>query len=337
MSINLSFNDYIGPETIVREYKEFTLVPDIDQKDAEKLIKSSEWMFNYNIKDGLLKYMKNYVPKYISAFMESKSKTNNGELYFGINDFGVVHGIPYQGDLEIDFIHSYLMDVIDKYIITSDKNIIKENIKLELINLNFQKDTILEKNDFLLKYYSQVSAYKEKEDSFQFENKKWIEMNNKYNQKLIELFNGGETRKELYNYILKHKPDSQVLKMLIDGFTIETKVHEEVIELKDIPDSPYYWLCRWKDEMLEQTRLLKPTPSHRHELFGTMTPLNIISKPCIMNSWWLQNNPDMNLYLVKINFTKPKENIDVFYIDPFNKVNRCFRTDNNGDPYCEPL
>ena len=94
--MSLTYNDYIGRETIVREYKEFTLVPDIDQKDAEKLIKSSEWMFNYNIKDGLLKYIKNFVPKYISAFMESKSKTPNGELYFGINDFGFVHGIPYQ-------------------------------------------------------------------------------------------------------------------------------------------------------------------------------------------------------------------------------------------------
>jgi len=337
MSIQLSYNDYIGPETIVREYKEFTLMHDIDHKDAEKLITSSKWMFNYNIKDGLFKYIKNYVPKYISAFMESHSKTPNGELYFGINDFGIVHGIPYQGELEIDFLHSYLMDIIDRYIITSNKNIIKENIKLELLNLNLQKDTILEKNEFLLKYYSQITAYKEKEEAFQVEHRKWIELNNKYNQKLIELFNGGETRKELYDYILKQKPDSHLLKMLIDGFTIETKVHEEIVELKDIPDSPYFWLCQWKDEMLEKVKQLKPIPIHRNEVLGTMTPLNIISKVCIMNPWWLQNNSDMNLYLVKISFTKPKENIDVFYIDPFNKVNRCFRTDNNGDPYCEPL
>jgi hypothetical protein len=42
-------------------------------------------------------------------------------------------------ELEIDFIHSYLMDTIDKYIITSNKNIIKENIKLELISERSKK------------------------------------------------------------------------------------------------------------------------------------------------------------------------------------------------------
>ena len=53
----MQYGKNYGPETLFTEYKEFTLVPDIDQKDAEKLIKSSEWMFNYNIKDGLLKYI----------------------------------------------------------------------------------------------------------------------------------------------------------------------------------------------------------------------------------------------------------------------------------------
>ena len=50
------YNQYIGNETIEREYKELTLKHPFDNDESEELIKSSKWVFNDLIKSNIQKY-----------------------------------------------------------------------------------------------------------------------------------------------------------------------------------------------------------------------------------------------------------------------------------------
>ena len=48
--------------------------------------------------------------------MDPLSEAPHGELYIGINDFGVVQGIPFQGILSEEMIKKEINYVINKYV-----------------------------------------------------------------------------------------------------------------------------------------------------------------------------------------------------------------------------
>ncbi len=138
------------------------------------------------------------------------------------------------------------------------------------------------------------------------------------------------------NYIKRHKPDSKVLQFIKQGHYLQSKTHGEIqIDKEDI-DTPYYWICKWKDEMLEYTKKIRPIPTYKNDYTTMYNPINILIKLTNMIPWWMQNNKDMNLYVIKINFIKPKDNLEISYIDMYNKINKCYRTIDDGKPCCLP-
>ncbi len=335
-------NEYLGNETITREYKEFTFNHgglEIDNKNAEDLIKSSKWIFNDLINVNIQKYLRIYLPKYTAGFMDVLSETPVGELYIGVNDAGVVQGIPYQGKLNIDSIVSDIKTVINEYIVCTDsqKKLILDNITTELIEIDYVESALPETNELLLKYYELRNDLNLKEKEFASEFSKWYQTFIMYTQKkLIELFNNEPTRSELYGYIQIKKPDSNVLKMIDDGYQLESKTHEEISVLKDDINHPYYWICEWKDLRIDNLKLIKPTPKHRIDFPPMFNPINILTKLNCMIPWWMQKNEGMNLYLIKITFKKNQDN-EIHYLDTFNKLNRCYRTIVDGIPCCTPI
>jgi hypothetical protein len=87
----ISFNDYIGFETINKEYKEFTFNCagiNIDNKLAEKYCYNNNFKFNEDVLENLKKYIKVYLPKYACSFWNSKIQKS--KFYIGVNDFGLV-------------------------------------------------------------------------------------------------------------------------------------------------------------------------------------------------------------------------------------------------------
>lgn len=51
---------------------------------------------NKLILKNLRLYIEYYLPKYIGNFSVSNM---NGNLYFGVSDFGIIEGIPYNGNI----------------------------------------------------------------------------------------------------------------------------------------------------------------------------------------------------------------------------------------------
>jgi hypothetical protein len=326
-----------GPETLNKEYKEVTFNHcglKIDEEDAETFIKKSNWIFNNSIIDAIKHYLKIYLPKYICGFMNKLSESNNGEFYLGIGDDGTIYGIPYQNKL-IDIL-PIIDKTIDKYIISNNNTLIKKNITFEIILVTYNKSTKNKMNPYLKKYYKILAQYEQNKKEYNIKFTKWYDEHKKYTQQLINLFNNQPTRNELTTFIKYHNPKSIIIKHINNGFLVKTKTHEEIQIEKDIYDTPYYWICKFKDYMLECTKKLRPIQHYKNKFYNILRPINILSKISMMIPSWMNNNENMNLYIIKIKINKPDDDCDINYIDIYGKKHNCYRTIIDGLPCCMP-
>lgn len=335
------YNANYGKETINKEYKVVTFkhsgVP-FDEKFIEELIRSSNWVFNENINKTIKAYTEIYLPKYIASFMDPNSEAEQGELYFGIDDNGIIQGIPYQGEIDKDLLTVNVNNIIDRFIISNDNNIIKNSISIELIKLDYEPTELPHSNEYLEKYYQVLNDYNEKEKKFQVEFTEWYEKFNKYIQKLIDLFNLEPTRNEIHEYIKLNHPSSPIIKMMENGLMLVPKNHDEINELKNNPDNAYYWVCKWKDVVIDIMKSNKPIPKHRADIPPAFfSPASIISNIPVMIPWWVQNNMDMILYVIKFTINKNSNINEISYYDSFGKINKCYRTSVLGAPCCVPV
>ena len=117
------FNQYIGRETLLREYKEFTLNMtglQIEDTLAESLCMSGKFVFNDYVDRNIAKYIQTYIPKYTTAFFNPRSNIRSGKLFIGVNDLGLVKGIPYIGSLNKNLIKEKLYNTIRKNVVTNN-------------------------------------------------------------------------------------------------------------------------------------------------------------------------------------------------------------------------
>ena len=80
-------------ESLYVEFKEFCLQEEteVDYSIVKTGIITNKEKFNNDIYKNIRIYFYKYLPKYISAFINSNIK---GQLIIGVNDFGEVTGIP---------------------------------------------------------------------------------------------------------------------------------------------------------------------------------------------------------------------------------------------------
>jgi hypothetical protein len=119
-----------------------------------------------------------------------------------------------------------------------------------------------------------------------------------------------------------------------NSFQLEQKNHEEIATLKDDKKDPYYWVCEWKDYMICSLKQFKPIAKHRSDVVHFLDPIHIINKLNCMIPSWIENNENINLFLIKISFKKNQDINEIYYLDTFNKINRCYRTIINDNPCC---
>jgi hypothetical protein len=213
----LKIGKYIGSETINVEFKELcfnSLINYFDNKTLYNLLYNDRVLnsktFNNMVLNELTGYIEKYIPKYIGNF----SKANiTGELYIGVDDNGLIEGIPYYGTLTPKKIAQMIyrarvnsrgVRLIDDEEIYDD-TLIDEyyyKLKVEIVHLQFfdNKDIVddIQKSKERLseveKYNDDLTiAWKTYEDIYA----KWIYEHNLYSDKLINILMNKEIRKEL--------------------------------------------------------------------------------------------------------------------------------------------
>ena len=108
---------YYGEESLNTEFKQFCnqfpslLEEYFNEDELEEFLLNGRWTDKVNdlVNENIINYMA-YIPqKYISCFGNSKIK---GNLIIGVDDSGEITGIPYNGNLDLDYIKSLLKNTM---------------------------------------------------------------------------------------------------------------------------------------------------------------------------------------------------------------------------------
>lgn len=97
------YNQYIGPETLDKEYKLFTLhflgtnLDPHNESCCEDLIKTGKWIFNKSVIENMEYYIEYYLPKYTSSFLQDSFEMDQSEMFFGVtNSSNLIFFLIYQ-------------------------------------------------------------------------------------------------------------------------------------------------------------------------------------------------------------------------------------------------
>ena len=300
----LNFNDYLGSETLYCEYKEFTLnnyfsckINAMTLDRAEYYCQTNKFEFNNIILTNLKIYFSFYLPKYISGFINSNL---NGEFYIGIDDRGLVKGVPYCGNIPYEFLKTELSKTIT--ILIKDKlNVIKFKDIIEIDFIKISCHDIITTNTHHSKYTEYlIEKDKHHKEHLNNSNKynKWKRKYDMVSQKLVDLANNKPTRNKIINYIKKIDNNNPVIELLLSNYKLEPKTGIDIEKVKQDPTNVYYWVTKWKDEITVKLQKVKPT--FKHNLSFKNIPINLLINSSEMIPYWMKYNNDMNLYIIRI-------------------------------------
>ena len=338
---NYTIDEFFEPESIDREYKAFTFNLtglNIDLEIAHNLCESNKFIFNEQTILNLEEYLKCFPPKYLSGFFNSQI---SGKLFIGPDDWGILRGIPYQGKLPIDILTIKFYENLKTRIFNenfSDK--IQDFVKIKFIKINYNQDIFdlyaEQLNPIYTKYLEDKQIYNNIINIQREEYNNWKIRYLFVQQKLSSLLNNYESRILIINFIKNNLPDSPVINLLESEEKIIILTPEEITPIvKDI-NNPYYWASEWKEYMC--IYLQKERPRFPKILFTEFnTPFNLINSVSNMVHYWMANNPNMNLYLIQIDFNYNPEIMNKLgkwlYVNNLGKLGSCSRIiKGDGEP-----
>jgi hypothetical protein len=346
----------IGKETLKLEYKIFSMPFQFiscisnDHEKLEQLIIEGEWKPNFNaiIYRSLIRYIDTYLPRYICGFLDQHSHTNEGELLFGVDDNGTIHGIPYQGDI----MNEISCEKIKKYISESflfqeeekRSNTYLDYMDVEWVKVDFErKDVSYEVIDQKFEQYQNLKKDVHRKMQKRIRSyQRWKRYHTHYSQKLVDLYNHPSSNKKFEDFVKRNAPH-QVYLELKNGFEIQQKRFIDIQNYRKSQDNIYYWLCEWKDRKIQNILKNKPKPVDLHFLNSPYRygPVHMFSNFSEMNPKWISKNDDVNLYMLRFTFKRPENGLSISYLSNLsnsskNKKERYYRVLQNENPCCIP-
>lgn len=340
--MELSFDDYLGKESLSKEYKEFTFNLAglrIDKKLADEYCTSNKFEFNEAIILNIKKYIKTYLCVNACASFNSNI---DSKFYIGVNDNGFVKGIPFQGELPIKDIEEYIYKILKENLTNTSLCDIDfhKYVKINIKKINQPEKPVEEINPEYTRYLKKKKKLMEKLDEYDEEIKDWRIRFDFVNQKLFKIINNVESRIILLEYIKSHDPSSPIIDLLNSDYKEVYQPHENVLYLKEDITSPYYWVTRWKDTMIKKLKKEKPIIIKSLPVVSTNLIMNISN----MIPFWTHNNDSMNIYIIEIEFKTldfgiefKDDNLFSYYDIIKKKWLKYHRIIFNGGPSCFPI
>ena len=327
-----SYNDFIGPETISREYKEFSLhktgLP-YEITQAERYCETNQFDFHDLVMTNLEKYIQ-YIPKYVCGFWNSKLE---GEIFIGTDDYGYVKGIPIQKSINKEWLIHLINETISTSIQTQDGKSIDIPFTLEIHSV--------EKPEKKYGWHPQYSFYKEKKTEFLREYHSFLETYQEWkqtyeivNMKLVDIVNNDEYRNILIDFIKKQPNSNQsVLEQLYNPeFKLMSLSGDEIKDLKTDDSNIFYWVTVFKDALTVQYKKEKPYFLNKFKYRNI--PYTLLISFSEMIPYWVDQ---IELVLIQIKFNIPESNYANLQYYNGQQWIRCNRTmDIYKQPVCMP-
>ena len=306
-----------GRESIHCEYKEFCIQVPIEyvyeQQDVYKIIKSGkiDTKFNSLIYQSIQMYFDNVIPKYVSSFFNSRI---SGNIFLGVNDFGQVTGIPLLNAVNIPLIQRLFLDAMSKHIPNFDS--IQHNVTLQCIPLTLDTSllTNTELNSMMHSYSQKVTTRNHAQSLYKVEKDQWFDKVSVYEKKINSLINSEPARSQLCEYVNTFCHNITVRTHVCQQLLSNSILTIENLDRTD-PSTIFFWACAFKDHMLESLLSTRPTKPHipirihPNLIFSRLTPMRLL---------FIQNNNNIQYYLIKISIKYAQNTPPVFYKYPFD-------------------
>ena len=332
--MSLVFNDFIGPETISREYKEFSLhktgVP-FGIREAEEYCQSNRFDFDELVQSNIYKYIQQYLPKYICGFWNSRIE---GEMYIGTDDYGFIKGIPLSIGSMIDkeILVEYITKTLRQFIKAEDGQPFENTSIIDIIHVEKP-----EKQDSIHRYYA---SYLYKKAKFIKEYNEFIQRYNEWkktyeyvNMKLVDIVNIPENRRVLIDYV-EQSPyrNEHALELLYGDYKLPYLPGEDIKDSKNDTSSVFYWVTHFKDELCVLYKKNKPTFINRFKYRNI--PFNLLVNVSDMIPHWADQ---IELFMIRIQCGKPPRDTQFSYYNGTQWI-RCNRImdPSLNQPVCIP-
>ena len=92
-------------------------------------------------------------------------------------------------------------------------------------------------------------------------------------QKLVDLVNNQDSRQSIINYIKNINLENIIIKLLETNKLLYAS-HEEMKIYKNNINNIFYWITRWRDDMVDKIKLEKPI--FNYEFLNYNLPINLL-------------------------------------------------------------
>jgi len=337
-----SYNEYIGRETVQKEYKGFTLFKkclDFTLDDCEKYCESNKFGFNRDVLSNLDAYLTEYLPRYACGFWNAGIPET--EFYIGVNDYGLVRGIPYCVDVGSSSLSDKitvdcLRKIIDSYVINASKVSFSYTVEIDWIDVESPPIPDQMNHPEYIRYLDAKNVFIEKYNTFVKMYDTWKDKYAIINYRLVDIFNLVPLREQLERFIHASDPTNPVVDLIASNFQLQYMSGTEMKDHKLDKNSPYYWVTTFKDYLIDEYRRTKPV--FHSEFILSSVPFNLIISGDMI-PYWMHSTQNMTLSVLRIvlRSTISEPNTDFFYNVPGVGKLQCTRTMRMGHPVCLPL
>lgn len=300
----MKLGEFFSFETESIELKEFCLKIGcesiFEQCEIIEIMRSgdiSDALHNLILKNLQL-YINLIIPKYMACFVNANIQ---GEIYLGIDDFGIISGIPTKNGITREQINVMLKDCFQY--IKPEGDIIPENmVEFEIIDIETPHYTFFEDtaNKLYKNYKKYQRKWKKRYKKYMISHSNWLDRLAVYHTKLTILSNSEKTRKDLTKYVIKNGAN----KNIIDLFQSDKQIHipygEISQSLKIDKTTPFYWIIRFQEKHVRRVHKERPPKPIQNT---PVTPDIILNRLSNMNYKFLKNQ-NVTFQIIKFTIKK---------------------------------
>lgn len=292
--IHLNDKPFGESENIALEFKQFCFKMDpsliFDDEDIKKCIYKGIWhpdLTDFTIENIRL-YFRYYVPKYFSSFSNARI---NGKFCIGINDDGLLTGIPSKLNITKEMLENILQEELIGRVNVDFSKYMKINIiKIDKSKSKLDKPTFL--NQYIEKYENMISTHEANKKEYKYLRQIW-DRNVFNNRSLENILNIDVSRKEFYDYLKIEAPHIEI-DYSIDKYSMPD--FDTLQNHKKNDKNIFYWLIKYKDIKMKKIESCKPK---RPKLITKMSISNLLVQITDLN-YFYQELEDINHYLIII-------------------------------------
>lgn len=309
-------------ESLEVEFKEFCLNEHLISDDhiyeivKNGKIKNKE-TFNKEIYKNIKHYFYKYIPKYTSAFVNANI---NGNLIFGVNDFGEITGIPFFGTK--NELQEYINNISIKHLLKSDNNSYKIVLSVEqlIIDINYLDNQI---DNLLKEYYANVKKRNCIIQKYKNDRLDWCNKMYEYTCNLPLLISS--KKEEFEKYLEIHSPKHL-------NYTLKHHEMKNIRHLKSNPEHYIHWLMKFKELNLQKLKNIKPILPELPKIKNG--PIYLYKHLTHLRYNLVKNNKHIKYFIININVKIQKKCLLSFYDIDKNVWAQKFRKLHKNTPAC---